>query len=151
MKPRPASAGRPACVRRACDRELVEDWELIGLGWRVWLLVALLLLLAVDLSMTFRGLGIVQSRSAALRLLALLALGNFAAVVILVAGLVTASASDLTGGELLFTGFAVWSADVIVFGLWFWEVDAGRSCDSSARSGAHRRDFRFPQRGIEPR
>jgi hypothetical protein len=98
----------------------VEDWELIGLGWWVWLLVALpLLLLAVDLSMTFRGLGIVQSRSAALRLLGLLAFGNFAAVVILVAGLVTASASDLTGGELLFTGFAIWSADVIVFGLWF--------------------------------
>ena len=65
--------------------------------------------------------------------LALLALGNFAAVVILVAGLVTASASDLTGGELLFTGFAIWSADVIVFGLWFWEVDAAVR-DSSARS-----------------
>ena len=25
----------------------------------------------------------------------------------------------------MLTGFAIWSADVIVFGLWFWELEAG--------------------------
>ena len=71
--------------------------------------------------MTYRERVLVRSRGgAALLLLGLLVLGNFAALMILVAGLVTANSSDLSGGELLLTGFAIWSADVIVFGLWFW-------------------------------
>ncbi len=117
-----------------------KEWELLGLSWWIWLLVALpVLLLTIDLALTYRGKGFVRSRRAALLLLGLLALGNLAAVAILVAGLVTANSADLGGGELLFTGFAIWSADVIVFGLWFWEVDAGgpvarlhtpRACDT---------------------
>jgi hypothetical protein len=123
-----------------------KEWELLGLSWWVWLLVALpVLLLTIDLALTYRGKGIVRSRKAALLLLGLLVLGNFAAVVILVAALLTTNSAELSGGELLFTGFAIWSADVIVFGLWFWEVDAGGPV---ARLQAPRRathDFEFPQ------
>jgi hypothetical protein len=64
---------------------------------------------------------------------------------ILVAGLVTAQASDLTGAQLLLTGFAIWTADVIVFGLWYWELEAG---GPGARLHAPTRtasDFQFPQ------
>src|SRR4029453_12603002 len=95
--------------------------------------------------MSYRGAGLVPSRQAALALLGLLVLGNATALVILVAGLVTTKASDLGGGELLLTGFAIWSANVMVFGLAFWEVDAG---GPSARWGATARvatDFQFPQ------
>ena len=64
---------------------------------------------------------------------------------ILVAGLVSASTADLTGGELLLTGFAIYTSDVMVFGLVFWELEAGGPV---ARQRAHERDaveFRFPQ------
>jgi hypothetical protein len=125
-----------------------QEWSLLGLSWWIWLFVAVpVLLLTIDLSMTYRGKGLVRSRSAALLLLGFLALGNFAAVVILVAGLVTANASDLSGGELLFTGFAIWSADVIVFGLWFWEVDAGGPVARLLAPARTPRDFLFPQDG----
>jgi hypothetical protein len=123
-----------------------KEWELLGLSWWSWLLVAIpVLLLTIDLALTYRGKGIVRSRKAALLLLGLLVLANFAAVVILVAALVTTNSAELTGGELLFTGFAVWSADVIVFGLWFWEVDAGGPVARlhAARPATH--DFEFPQ------
>ena len=123
-----------------------KEWELLGLSWWIWLLVALpVLLLTIDLALTYRGKGIVRSRKAALLLLGLLVLGNFAAVVILVAALLTTNSAELSGGELLFTGFAVWSADVIVFGLWFWEVDAGGPVARlhAPRPATH--DFEFPQ------
>jgi hypothetical protein len=121
-------------------------WSLLGLPWWTWLLLALpFFLLAIDLVMTYRGVGLVRSRTVALRLLALLALGNFAAVAILVAGLVTASTSSLSGAELLFTGFAIWSADVVVFGLWFWEVDEGGPYARLMASARTATDFRFPQ------
>ena len=82
-----------------------EGWDLVGLPWWVWLLVALpVLLLTIDLAMSVRGLGLVRSREAALALLGLLVLGNVAALGILVAGLVTTKAADLGGGELLLTG-----------------------------------------------
>jgi hypothetical protein len=125
-----------------------QGWELLGLSWWTWLVVAVpLLLLTIDLSMTYRGEGLVRSRRAALLLLGLLALGNLTAVVILVAGLVTSNSSDLSGGELLFTGFAIWSADVIVFGLWYWEVEAGGPAARLRAESRSRRDLQFPQDG----
>jgi hypothetical protein len=121
-------------------------WELVGLPWWVWLVLALpALLLTIDLMLGFRGKGLVQSRNAAIVLLGLLAAGNFAALGILVAGLVSASTADLTGGELLLTGFAIYLSDVVVFGLVFWELEAGGPV---ARQRAPERDaveFRFPQ------
>jgi hypothetical protein len=125
----------------------LEDWSLSGLPWWIWLVVALpMLLLAVDLSLTYRGRrGLVRSRSAALVLLALLVVGNFAALTLLVAGLVTASTSELTGGELLLTGFAIWSADVIVFGLWFWELEGGGPAARLLAPARTTPEFQFPQ------
>ena len=123
-----------------------QEWNLVGLSWWIWLLVAVpVLLLTIDLALAYRGMGIVRTRTAALVLLGLLAGGNFAAVVILVVGLVTANSSDLSGGELLFTGFTIWSADVIVFGLWFWEVEAGGPVARIRTSRPATPDFQFPQ------
>ena len=94
--------------------------------WWAWLVLGVpALLLTIDLLLALRGKGLVQSRNAALVLLGLLAVGNFVALGILVAGLVTASTADLTGGELLLTGFAIYTSDVVVFGLIFWELEAG--------------------------
>jgi hypothetical protein len=121
-------------------------WDLVGLPWWVWLLVAVpVLLLTIDLWMSAWGAGLVRSRQAALVLLGLLVLGNVVALGILVAGLVTTKASDLGGGELLLTAFAIWSANVMVFALAFWEVDAGGPASRSRRAARVVTDLQFPQ------
>lgn len=124
-----------------------KGWELLGLPWWVWLLLGIpTLLLTIDLFLSASGRsGLVRSRGAALVLLGLLVLGNFSALAILVAGLVTMNASDLGGGELLLTGFMIWSTDVIVFGLWFWELDAGGPVARMHPPARTRPDFQFPQ------
>ena len=78
-------------------------------------------------------------------LLGLLAAGNFGALGILVAGLVSTNASELTGGELLLTGFAIYTTNMIVFGLIFWEVEDGGPVARLREHDRHGRDFRFPQ------
>ena len=123
-----------------------QAWELLGLSWWIWLVLgAPALLLAIDLLLAIRGRGLVGTRPAALVLLGLLVAGNFVALGILVAGLVTSSTADLSGGEILLTGFAIYTSDVVVFGLIFWELEAGGPV---ARQRAHERpvpDLRFPQ------
>ena len=123
-----------------------RGWELLGLPWWVWLLLGIpALLLTIDVSLTFGGRGLVRTRNAALFLLGLLVLGNFAALAILVAGLVTTSTKDLGGGELLLTGFAIWATDVIVFGLLYWELDAGGPAVRIRAAARGKPDFQFPQ------
>jgi hypothetical protein len=132
-----------------------QGWELLDLPWWVWLLVGIpVFLLTVDLALTFRGVGLVRTRRAAIALLALLVLGNFVALAILVAALVTTSTQDLGGGELLLTAFAIYTTNVVVFGLLFWELDAG---GPALRLRQHERtpsDLLFPQdegSGPDPR
>ena len=123
-----------------------RGWELLGLPWWIWLLLGVpALLLAIDVSLTFGGRRLFRSRKAALLLLGLLILGNFTALAILVAGLVTTSTQELGGGELLLTAFAIWSTDVIVFGLLFWELDAGGPVARIRVRGRPAPDFQFPQ------
>ena len=122
-----------------------RGWELLGLPWWIWLVLAVpALLLTIDLALTARGKGFVRSREAALALLGLLVLGDFAALAILVAGLVTTSTHELGGGELLLTGFAIWATGVIVFAILFWELDADGPVERK-RKGRPTPDFQFPQ------
>jgi uncharacterized membrane protein len=121
-------------------------WELLGLPWWIWLLLALpAVLLAVDLVLAGRGGGLVRSRRAALTLLGVLVFGNLVALGILVAGLVTTSTSDLTGGELLLTAFAIWTTNVVVFGVIFWELEAGGPAERMRAPQRAALDFQFPQ------
>ena len=122
-----------------------QGWELLGLPWWVWLFLgAPAVLLMIDLLLAIRDRGLVRTRTAALVLLGLLVAGNFVALGILVAGLVASSTSDLSGGELLLSGFEIYTSDVVVFGLIFWELEAG----GPVVRRTHERetvDFRFPQ------
>jgi hypothetical protein len=123
-----------------------EGWELVGLSWWIWLVLgAPALLLTIDLLLAVRGHGLVGTRTAALVLLGLLVVGNFVALGILVAGLVTTSASDLSGGELLLSGFAIYASDVVVFGLIFWELEAGGPVARRRAQDRRAPGFRFPQ------
>jgi hypothetical protein len=123
-----------------------QGWELLGLPWWIWFVLGTpAFLLTADLLLARRGKGLVRSRRAALVLLALLVIGNFAALTILVAGLVSQSTADLTGGELLLTAFAIYTSDVIVFGLLFWELEAGGPAARVRASSRTPLDFQFPQ------
>lgn len=123
-----------------------RGWDFFGAPWWIWLLVGIpALVLTVDLFLARGGRGLVRSRQAALLLLGLLVLGNLVALAILVADLVTANRSDLTGGELLLTAFAIWTSNVIVFGLWFWEVEDGGPAARMLAPARTAPDFQFTQ------
>lgn len=75
-------------------------------------------------------------------LIALVTLANFVSVVLLVHRLLSAHVSG--GRQLIYSAVSVWLTNVIVFGLWFWEMDRG---GPHVRAGADERfpDIQFPQ------
>ncbi len=122
-----------------------QGWQLLNLGWWIWLVIAApALLLTADLVMARRGRGFVRSRTAALVLIGVLIVANFSAVAILVFGIATISTRTLSGSELLISALVVWAANVLVFGLLFWELDEGGPM--GRRVGRRQSaDLRFPQ------
>jgi hypothetical protein len=124
---------------------LAFGWELLGLDGWVWLV------LCIPEAVLIGGLFLSSQvgdekrhRRWLLGLLAFLACGNFAGLIVLVVALLTESASNLTGAQLLMSGLVVWLTNVIVFGLTFWTVDCGGPI-RRARDGRTKPDFRFPQ------
>jgi hypothetical protein len=81
-------------------------------------------------------------RYTAIFLIALITVANFASVTLLVHRLLDANVSQ--GRPLIFSAVVVWLTNVIVFGLWFWEIDRG---GPHIRCGDERRlpDIQFPQ------
>ena len=81
-------------------------------------------------------------RYLSISLMALITVANFLSVILLVRHLLDAHVSN--GRQLIFAAVSIWLTNVIVFGLWFWEMDRG---------GPHRRagddvrlpDIQFPQ------
>lgn len=81
-------------------------------------------------------------RTLCLTLIALVTVANVVSVGLLVHHLLDAHVA--AGRELVYSAVSVWLTNVIVFGLWFWEIDRG---------GPHRRagyttalpDIQFPQ------
>ncbi|WP_203819113.1 hypothetical protein [Paractinoplanes ferrugineus] len=85
------------------------------------------------------------ARAAALTLVALIAVANAAALVLLLRQLVTTDDSQAV--ELLIAAGQVWLTNVIVYGLAFWELDRGGPVARThlPRGRLPRADFRFPQ------
>jgi uncharacterized membrane protein len=75
-------------------------------------------------------------------LVALVTFANCASVVLLVDHLLNAHVTH--GRQLIYSAVAVWLTNVIVFGLWFWEMDRG---GPHKRAGPDARlpDIQFPQ------
>jgi uncharacterized membrane protein len=82
-------------------------------------------------------------RALALALLGFTAAANGASLILLVRELLARDA-HMSGRELLAGALTVWAANVLVFALWYWELDRGgprrRELD-----GGNRPDFVFPQ------
>lgn len=82
-------------------------------------------------------------RMASLALIVAVSLANVWSATLLVAALVRGGYSA-AAGPLLATGAAIWITNVVVFALWYWELDAG---GPACRAGAQRvhPDFLFTQ------
>ena len=58
-------------------------------------------------------------------MLGLLVAADAVGVAVLLAALASLSAGDLSAGDLLAHGAVVWLANIITFGLLFWQIDEG--------------------------
>ena len=122
-----------------------NGWELVELPWWSWLVLALpALVICVDLWLGSRRVGIAGTRVASIVLLVLIVVGNIVGVCLLVTALVTTKTDDLSGGQLLVTTAVIWLANVIVFGLCYWDLDDDGPFER-ARRDRSQPDFRFPQ------
>ena len=120
-----------------------QGWEFPGAPWWTWIVLAvpevLLLILLVISSLGDVRPG--RHRDLVIALLGVLALASLTATGLLIWALATA---DLTAGQLLLSAAVVWTTNLIVFALLFWELDAG----GPLRRVDRRRDapdFQFPQ------
>jgi hypothetical protein len=122
-----------------------EGWELVEFPWWIWLVLAVPgLLLSVDLWIGARGVGLAGRRGPSLALLAVIVAGNLAGLGLLIAALITTRSGDLGGGQLLCTAAVIWLANVVAFGVWFWDVDDGGPFERANKERATP-DFQFPQ------
>ena len=116
-----------------------------------WLFPLLVLGLLVPLSVLapMRGKETRHQRFASIALIAIINLFNLYSVLMLIAHLVHPGHHVArTGSELLLGGIEIWITNILVFSLWFWELDAGgpsvRAKGDSAVEFANP-DFQFPQ------
>src|ERR1700750_2609668 len=70
---------------------------------------------------------------------------NASAAVRLVAGIIGAANFSTDANILLASGGAIWLSNVIVFGLWYWDLDRGGAA-ARARGSDHQPAFVFPER-----
>lgn len=81
-------------------------------------------------------------RMMAFVLLALISAANLGALIIVLGLLVTGS-NELSGLELLSSAVAIFLTNIIVFGLWYWEIDSPGL--TRKRWSKHDKDFQFTQ------
>jgi hypothetical protein len=116
-----------------------------------WIVPVLALALLAPLALTAPKRRLVPSvatvgrRALAIALLALVTIANAAAIVLIVHLLVTGAKTH--GRDLLRAAIHMWCMNVLVFGLWFWQLDRGGPAKRHTQPG--KPDFLFPQETIE--
>jgi uncharacterized membrane protein len=87
------------------------------------------------------SLGARLRRDFSLALIALISLANGASMVLVASDLIQGSA--IAGKQLIFAAFAIFVTNIIIFSIWYWEID------SPGLTGIHKHDsaprFLFPQ------
>jgi uncharacterized membrane protein len=103
--------------------------------------------------MIFRDPGRIDRRTRAARratlvLIVLLTIGTFGGLVVLTLDVVDKRyAVDVGATALLGRGAALWVTNVVVFSLWFWELDRGGAAERAAASGIPP-SFGFPEEAM---
>ncbi len=107
------------------------------------ILVEIILLVAVSFLAGFRTAHSRRvSRSSAFLLLGVLSLGNILSLIIVLSMLISGS-TEISGIGLLSSAIAIFLTNIIVFALWYWEVDSpGLTLKKWSR---HDQDFLFLQ------
>jgi uncharacterized membrane protein len=82
-------------------------------------------------------------RVLSLMLIAIASLANAWSAGSLVVGLVHGTEGE-DAGTLLITGANIWLTNIVIFGLWYWDLDRGGP-GSRARAEKNRPDFLFPE------
>jgi uncharacterized membrane protein len=81
-------------------------------------------------------------RVASIALIAVVNVANVASLVLLVKSLL--GGAPVVGTPLIFAAMQIWITNVIVFGLWYWELDRGGP-GARCREDHREPDFLFPQ------
>jgi len=124
--------------------------------WIVGSLVVLLLVLLVLTAPRLRLVEVATSQAAKLRVsrriaaiavIALISLANATSIILLVHILVTGAQTNAR--LLLRAGIHLWCMNVLVFGLWFWQLDGGGPLERRIHPPRRARDFLFPQQTFE--
>jgi hypothetical protein len=121
-----------------------------------WLVPALTLLLLValvfasprrlDSLVLERGGRRLSRRIAALAVIALISAANGASIILLVHSLIAGEQAQAR--QLLRVAIHLWCINVLVFALWFWQLDGGGPL-ARRLSGPRADDFLFPQQTLE--
>ena len=95
-------------------------------------------------------------RVGSITLIAVLNFFNITSVILLINDLVNQHAKHYgpTAHDLLGSGALVWASNVIVFALWFYELDSGGPAERARHEGARSfptADFLFPQMSADDR
>jgi uncharacterized membrane protein len=112
----------------------------------VWLLPVLELAILIPLTIAMPRRQATEEpwhRVASISLIALVNAANILSLVLLVDQLLNGG-NKVDAGQLIGAALQIWGTNVLVFGLWYWELDRG---GPSARMGKQERppDFLFPQ------
>jgi hypothetical protein len=126
---------------------LHQGWTLWRLPWWSWLVLAIPeAILVVPLAAAWPGfsfdLMFGRRRTISLALIAVIGIGNGIGLILLLTALLTGR--ETNGTELLFKAAAVWSTNVIAFGLAYWEIDCGGPV-RRRMPGPPSPDFQYPQ------
>lgn len=85
-------------------------------------------------------------RTVSFLLLGLISLANISSF-ILVARLLISSGQHLSGRELLVAALAIFLTNIIIFALWYWEID--RPGLTGTKWSKHDKDFQFTQQDLK--
>jgi uncharacterized membrane protein len=127
-------------VTRHISNELLPDSQ--------YVIIAIELVLAVLISFTVnrrRDSNIGTHRAFAVILLALISVINVSGLIYVLHSLLI-SHSALNGESLLASAIAIFATNIIVFALWYWEIDSPGL--TRTRWSRHDKDFQFTQQDI---
>jgi uncharacterized membrane protein len=105
-------------------------------------LEALLLISLIALTPRRIGKHHAPTRNLSIALTSIMTISNISSAVKLIDGLVQGTITD--ANMLLLSGGSIWMANIVIFSLWFWELDRGGP-GSRAEARKPVPDFLFPQ------
>jgi uncharacterized membrane protein len=120
----------------------------IGPTWLLPSVEALLLLALIGISPRREMRNSPVRRNLAMVLIGLVSAVNIVSLILLSDQLLNGHDRGATGHRLILAGVVLWVTNVLLFGLWFWELDRGGPL--ARRAVPQEPDFLFPQM-TEPR